>query len=91
MKGGWNFRFERHFNDWELEVVQNFLSIMNSRSCSPQLRNKLWWKETKSGSYFVMSCFDLLESRRQHQVPIKMLWNPIVPTKAGFCLGGLVR
>ena len=54
-KGGWNFRFERHFNDWEMEVVQNFLSIMNSRSCRPQPSDKLWWKETKSGSYFVKS------------------------------------
>ena len=56
--------FKRHFNDWEMEVVQNFLSIMNSRSCHPQLRDKLWWKETKSGSYSVKSCFDLLEGRR---------------------------
>ena len=63
-KGGWNFMFERHFNDWEMEVVQNFLSIMNSKSCRPQLCDKLWWKETKSDSYSVKSCFDLLEGRR---------------------------
>ena len=65
-KDGWNFRFERHFNDWEMEVVQNFLSIMNSKSCRPRLSDKLWWTETKSGSYSVKSCFDLLEGRRQH-------------------------
>ena len=41
-KGGWNFMFKRHFNDWEMEVVQNFLSIMNSRRCCPQLCDKLW-------------------------------------------------
>ena len=65
-------------------MVQNFLSIMNSRSRRPQLSDKLWWKKTKSGSYSVKSCFDLLEGRRQHQVPIKMMWNPIVPTKVRF-------
>ena len=65
-------------------MVQNFLSLMNSRSFCPQLCDKLWWKETKFGSYYVKSCFDLLEGRRQHQVPIKMMWNPIVPTKVGF-------
>ena len=37
-------------------------------------RDKLWFK----------SCFDLLEGRRQQQVPFKMMWNPIVPTKVGF-------
>ena len=68
-------------------MVQNFLSTMDSRSCCPQFNDKLWWKETKSGSYSVKSCFDLLEGGRQYQVPIKMLWNPIVPTKWGFLLG----
>ena len=72
-------------NDWEMEVVQNFLSTMDSRSYSPQFKDKLWWKETKSGCYSIKSCFDLLEGGRQHQLPIKMLWNPIVPTKVGFC------
>ena len=64
-------------------MVQNFLSIMNY-SCHPQLCDKLWWKETKSGSYSIKSCFDLLEGRRQHRVPFIMLWNSIVPTKVGF-------
>ena len=45
----------------------------------------------KNGSFFVKTCFDLLEGGRQLLVPIKMLWNPIVPTKVGFfCLGSLV-
>ena len=57
---------------------------MNSRSCHPQLCDKLWWKETKSGSYSVKSYFDLLEGRRQHKVPFRMMWNPIVPIKVGF-------
>ena len=63
-KGGWNFKFKRHFNDWEMEVVQNFMSIMNSRSYRPQLSDKLCWKETNSGSYSVKSYFNLLEGRR---------------------------
>ena len=41
-KGGWNFKFERHFNNKEMEVVQIFLGTINSKSCSPQLRDKLW-------------------------------------------------
>ena len=55
-------------------MVQNFLSIMNSRSCRPQLSDKLWWKETNSDSYSVKSYFDLLEGRS-------------FPQKWGFLLG----
>ena len=66
--GGWNFSFGRHFHDWELEEVQGFLGTVNSQSISLNLSDRIWWKE----------------GGRQHSVPIKMLWNPIVPTKVGF-------
>ena len=33
--GGWNFRFERHFNDWELEEAQRFLLTVSTKSLSP--------------------------------------------------------
>ena len=62
-RGGRNFRFERHFNDWELEVVQSFLCTVNSWSIRPHLRDKLCWNEAKSGTYSVKSYFDLLEGR----------------------------
>ena len=27
-EGGWNPRFTRHFNDWELNMVQEFISTI---------------------------------------------------------------
>ena len=54
-------------------MVQNFLSIMNSRSCRSQLNDKLWWKETNSDSYSIKSYFDRLEGR-----------SPLFPQKWGF-------
>ena len=48
---------------------------------------RLLWKEAKNGSFFVKTCFDLLEGGRQQLVPFKMLWNPIVPTKVVSLLG----
>ena len=71
--GGWNFSFGRHFHDWELEEVQGFLGTVNSQSISHNLSDRIWWKEAKNGSFFVKTCFDLLEGRRQQSVPIKML------------------
>ena len=82
--GGWNFSFGRHFHDWELEEVQVFLGTVNSQSISPNLSDRIWWKEAKNGSFSIKTCFDLLEGVRQQSVPIKMLWNPIIPTKVGF-------
>ena len=41
-------------------------------------------KGKKNGSFSVKTCFDLLEGGSQQSVPIKMLWNPTVPTKVGF-------
>ena len=32
----------------------------------------------------VKSSYDLLEGGRQQLVPVKMIWNPITPTKVGF-------
>ena len=65
----------------------HFLCTVNSRSIRSHLKDKLCWNEAKSGTYSVKSCFDLLEGGRQHLVPVKMLWNPIVPQKWGFLLG----
>ena len=32
--GGWNFRFERLFNDWELEEAQRFIDTVGTKSLS---------------------------------------------------------
>ena len=33
--GGWNFIFERHFNNWELEETHRFICIVSTKSLSP--------------------------------------------------------
>ena len=39
--------------------------------------------------FSVKSSYDLLEGGRQQLVPVKMILNPLVPTKVGFfCWGG---
>ena len=83
-EGGWNFKFERSFNDWELEIVQCFICTVNSKRLSPLIRDWLFWKEAKDGIFTVKSSFVFLEGGRQQLVPVKMLWNPCVPTKVCF-------
>ena len=81
---GWNFSFGRHFHDWELEEVQGFLATVNPQSINHNLTDRFWWKKEKNGSFSIKTCFKLLEGGSQQSVPIKMLWNPTVPTKVGF-------
>ena len=81
---GWNFSFGRHFHDWELEEVQGFLATVSPQSINPNLTDRFWWKKEKNGSFSVKTCFELLEGGSQQSVPIKMLWNPTIPTKVGF-------
>ena len=80
--GGWNFRFERHFIDWELEEAQRFLCVVNTKSLNPLSDDRQ--NGAKDGTFSVKSSYDLLEGGRQQLVPVKMIWNPLVLTKVGF-------
>ena len=82
--GAWNFRFERHFNDWELEEAQRFICIVSTKSLSPLSDDRHQWNGAKDGTFSVKPSYDLLEGGRQKLVPVKMIWNPLVPTKVGF-------
>ena len=35
-ESGWNLRFIRSFNDWELEETHNFISLINSSRVKPK-------------------------------------------------------
>ena len=63
--GGWNFRFERHFNDWELEEAQRLICAVSTKSLSPLSVDRLRWNGAKDGMFSVKSSYDLLESGRQ--------------------------
>ena len=84
LEGGWNFCFERSFNDWELDIVQCFICTVSSKRLNPLIRDRLLWKEVKDGIFIVKSSFVFLEGGRQQLVPVKMLWNPCVLTKVCF-------
>ena len=56
-EGGWTFRFERSFNDWELDIVQCFICTVSSKRLNPLIRDRLLWKEAKEGIFTVKSSF----------------------------------
>ena len=67
-----------------MEEVKRFICVVNSKYLSPHSKDRLRCKEAKDGSFTVKSSFDLLEGGRQQLVPVKMIWNSLVPTKVGF-------
>ena len=83
-QGAWDPKFERPFNDWELEAVQTFIGQINSRFTILQVQNKLIWKGNVSGVFTIKDYFNSLEEGPSCAAPTKILWNPHVPSKIGF-------
>ena len=80
----WNPKFERRFNVWELETIQAFLGLLNKSCINPQQKDKLIWKGNTFEGFTVKAYFNILEGATSVLVPIKILWNPHVPSKIGF-------
>ena len=59
--GGWNFRFERLFNDWELEEAQRFIVTVGTKSLSQLTGDRIWWNGAKDGSFSIKSSYDVLD------------------------------
>ncbi|RVW49272.1 hypothetical protein CK203_073203 [Vitis vinifera] len=47
--GGWNPRFLRPFNDWEVEEVERLLLIIQGKRLNADLEDRMVWNETKDG------------------------------------------
>ena len=58
--GGWNSRFLRFFNDWELEHVYNFFASTPKKRLYLERRNSLVCKFSKKGIFTVKSLYDSL-------------------------------
>ena len=83
-EGGWNPRFSRPFNDWEVEEVERLLETIQGRRLNFNLEDRVLWKETKDENFFVKCLYSALDSRSAVQFPKSIIWSPCVPTKASF-------
>ena len=59
-EGGWNPRFSRSFNDWEVEAVARLLSTLQGKRLVVGLEDKVVWKETKNEIFFLLNPFIIL-------------------------------
>ncbi|RVW53858.1 LINE-1 reverse transcriptase-like [Vitis vinifera] len=82
-QGNWNLHFLRDFNDWEIELVGEFLHIL--RGCKPSLEeDSVIWRKGRSGQFRVKEAYRLLTNSDVMGFPYKSIWVARVPTKAAF-------
>ena len=65
-------------------ILKKFIRLSSNNEITPLDKDKMIWKGDASGCYTVKAYFNRLEGVPPYLVPIKMLWNPYVPSKVGF-------
>ncbi|RVW67016.1 hypothetical protein CK203_064869 [Vitis vinifera] len=82
-QGGWNLRFLRNFNDWEVGMVGDLL--LKLRGLRPSLEeDSVSWKGGKSGKFKVKEAYSCLVSLWTPFFRKKCIWVDRVPTKVAF-------
>ena len=54
-QGGWNLRFLRDFNDWELDMVDNLLIVLRGHRINLE-EDSVFWKEGRNGQLVSRKC-----------------------------------
>ncbi|RVW41235.1 putative mitochondrial protein [Vitis vinifera] len=58
-QGGWNLRFLRDFNDWELDMIEDLLYVL--RGYKPSMEeDSICWKGGRNGKFRVKEAYSLL-------------------------------
>ncbi|KAL6348571.1 hypothetical protein AAG906_016083 [Vitis piasezkii] len=82
-QGGWNLRFLRAFNDWELDTVGNLLDVLREHRVTLE-EDSVIWKEGRDGLFRVKRAYSVLASPIVAEFPNSNIWVDRVPTKIAF-------
>ena len=82
-QGGWNLRFLRDFNDWDLDMVGNLLLALRGHRITME-EDLVFWKEGRNGQFSVKKAYSLLVSPIAAVFPKSNVWVDRVPTKIVF-------
>ena len=55
--GSWSPHFSKPFNDWEMDEVCRFFLGLNGKKVQQAVEDRVIWRETKSGKFFVKSLY----------------------------------
>ena len=86
--GGWNLRFFEAFNDWELDLLGDLLTILRGYILTLE-EDSVTWKGGRNGKFGVKEAYRLLITPNDISFPKNCTWVVRVPTKVAFLLGRL--
>ncbi|RVW17208.1 putative ribonuclease H protein [Vitis vinifera] len=82
-QGGWNLRFARDSNDWELVVIEALFNMLREFKLS-QEEDSVVWRGGGQGKFGVSCAYNLLAAPNSLEFPVRCIWVDKVPTKAAF-------
>ncbi|RVX12326.1 putative ribonuclease H protein [Vitis vinifera] len=82
-QGGWNIRFSKDSNDWELDAIGELFHMLRDLRISSE-EDLVIWKEGGHGSFRIRDAYKLLAAPSAITFPKKSIWVDKVPTKVAF-------
>jgi hypothetical protein len=81
----WDISFIRAVQDWELEMVDSFMTLLYSHTIRPGVVDSLWWTPSPKGIFEVRSFYSILvHPHPQGNFPWKRVWKAKAPSRVAF-------
>jgi hypothetical protein len=80
----WNLSFGRSFNDWELEQVMAFFSLIHSHTPRGEEADKLRWRLNGKGTFDSRSIYHALHAPEAVAFLWKIIWGVKSPRRVAF-------
>ena len=80
----WNVFFGRDFNDWELDQVVDFFSLLHSHTPRGVEVDKLVWRPSQKGIFEARSFYHVLHVTPTICFPWKCIWGVKAPPRVAF-------
>ncbi|RVW39477.1 Transposon TX1 uncharacterized 149 kDa protein [Vitis vinifera] len=81
---GWTPLFSRELNDWEIEMVEQFMLKIQAFKVQRENEDKVVWTTSRSGDFSIKSQYSTLEPGGSSLFPYVGIWRAYVPPKVAF-------
>jgi hypothetical protein len=79
----WNVSFMHSLNDWEVEDLASFYSLLYSYNLGGKV-DKIWWFPNRNGKFEARSFYNILISNVSFPFPWKSIWCTKAPPMVVF-------
>ncbi|RVW50377.1 hypothetical protein CK203_086397 [Vitis vinifera] len=81
---GWTPLFLRALNNWEIEMMEQFMLKIQAFRVQRENEDKMVWTTSRSGVFLVKSLYSTLEPGGSALFPYVGIWRACVPPKVAF-------